>query len=957
MATIRPQYPDKMNNPIFPPMPHSATNGIPRPIFPPNTSIFPPQFNQPTNPLIFPPTQQFQSNLINQPNSNSTPPLPSTNIYNAKPSATPPAANVYNPLANQQPLLPTAVQSPPAQPTIRPMYPSPASAYRPQVQQTQPMPPPIYPQIPNQNAPASSSNYPYPQYNNNGTTPYVPSTFPGQLPPMPYPMGGNTNGANNQQMNGPTPNNNNNLVDLLKIKSVISPFVEEPPMTPLVNEETQQMSCSPEVMRCSLNVIPQTKDLLNKSRLPLGVLIHPFKDLESLSVIQGTKIVRCDACKSYINPFVTLLDNTRWRCSICFRNNELPQEFLYDPATKTYGDPSRRPEVRFGTVEYTATSDYMARPPQPAMYLFLLDVSHNAIQTGYLQSFCDVLFENLSNLPGDARTKIGFLTYDSRIHFYDLSDSQNGTFRIMVAPDLENVESKLDEILPIPDGLMVILSECRPIVEAFLNELPKVYQNNHETDSALGTALIIAGKLLHETGGRITVMQTRIPNVNPGALCEQIAKEPKSIGPTSDFYKKLSLDYASQQIACDLFLLNSHYIDLATLSGVSKYSGGEVKYYPSYHSVQTPYEVERFENDLRRYLQRKIGFEAVMRLRSAPALAIQTFHGNGFVRSVDLLVLPNINPDAAYGMQVAIEDSLAQYTSVTFQIALLYTSSKGERRIRVHTLSLPVSANLNDICANADQEAVVSLIAKMAADRASTSSLHEAREALTNVACDVIKATMPSNAANRGFSLAVPNSLRLLPLYMLSMIKSTAFRAGSTTKLDDRAYYIDLCKTLPTQYLMQIFYPDLYPIHTIEERSQIIQDGDEELHVPERIQLSYQHIDSHGAYILDTSEYIYIYIGKAVSDQFVQSVFNVQTFSALPFDSYLLPDLENQLSSKIHNFLTYLIQSRPNGTAIHIMREDSSNRYLFTRYLVDDKSESTMSYQEYLRYIREQITK
>lgn len=37
----------------------------------------------------------------------------------------------------------------------------------------------------------------------------------------------------------------------------------------------------------------------------------------------------------------------------------VPQEFLYDPITKSYGDPSRRPEVRFGTVEYTATSDYM----------------------------------------------------------------------------------------------------------------------------------------------------------------------------------------------------------------------------------------------------------------------------------------------------------------------------------------------------------------------------------------------------------------------------------------------------------------------------------------------------------------------------------------------------------------------------------------------------------------------
>ncbi len=136
----------------------------------------------------------------------------------------------------------------------------------------------------------------------------------------------------------------------------------------------------------------------------------------------------------------------------------------------------------------------------------------------------------------------------------------------MMVPDLENMENKLDEILPLPDGLMVTLSECQTVIETFLNELPKIYQNNPETDSALGTALLIAGKLLNQTGGRVTVIQTRIPNVSPGDLNEKIGKEPTTIGPTSDFYKKLSLDYASQQIACDLFLLNSHYIDLTTLS-------------------------------------------------------------------------------------------------------------------------------------------------------------------------------------------------------------------------------------------------------------------------------------------------------------------------------------------------------------------------------------------------------
>ena len=54
------------------------------------------------------------------------------------------------------------------------------------------------------------------------------------------------------------------------------------------------------------------------------------------------------------------------------------------------------------------------------------------------------------------------------------------------------------------------------------------------------------------------------------------------------------------------------------LGGIAKFSGGEVKAYPNFHYHHTPKEVERFENDLRRYLQRKIGFEAVMRLRTPP---------------------------------------------------------------------------------------------------------------------------------------------------------------------------------------------------------------------------------------------------------------------------------------------------------------------------------------------------
>lgn len=35
------------------------------------------------------------------------------------------------------------------------------------------------------------------------------------------------------------------------------------------------------------------------------------------------------------------------------------------------------------------------RPPQPAAYLFVLDVSHNAVEAGYLKYFCESLMDNL----------------------------------------------------------------------------------------------------------------------------------------------------------------------------------------------------------------------------------------------------------------------------------------------------------------------------------------------------------------------------------------------------------------------------------------------------------------------------------------------------------------------------------------------------------------------------------
>ena len=86
--------------------------------------------------------------------------------------------------------------------------------------------------------------------------------------------------------------------------------------------------------RSTLSKIPETDALLKKARLPLGVLIHPFKDLSHLPVIQCTTIVRCRSCRTYINPFVHFVDQRRWRCNLCYRSGLLPSTFTISDKKK-----------------------------------------------------------------------------------------------------------------------------------------------------------------------------------------------------------------------------------------------------------------------------------------------------------------------------------------------------------------------------------------------------------------------------------------------------------------------------------------------------------------------------------------------------------------------------------------------------------------------------------------------
>nr|XP_020493137.1 protein transport protein Sec24B-like isoform X2 [Labrus bergylta] len=744
-------------------------------------------------------------------------------------------------------------------------------------------------------------------------------------------------------------------INLLQERSLLPPRPLEAP-EPNLSPELKKVNCSPQTFRCTLTSIPQTQTLLNKARLPLGLLLHPFRDLQQLPVITSNTIVRCRSCRTYINPFVTFLDQRRWKCNLCYRVNDVPDEFMYNPVTRSYGEPHKRPEVQNATVEFIASSDYMLRPPQPAAYLFVLDVSHNAVESGYLKYFCDSLMENLDKLPGDSRTRVGFLTFDNTIHFYNLQEGLSQP-QMLVVSDIDDV------FIPSNDSLMVNLKESKELVKDLLTSLPAMFSQSRETQSALGPALQAAFKLMSPTGGRITVFQTQLPTLGAGALQSREDPNQRSsnkgvqhLGPATDFYKKLALDCSGQQIGVDLFLLSSQYTDLASISCISKYSAGSIFYYPSFHFIHNPAQLEKFQRDLDRYLSRKIGFEAVMRIRCTKGLSIHTFHGNFFVRSTDLLSLANVNPDSAFAVQMSIEDSLADSSLACFQAALLYTSSKGKRRIRVHTLCLPVVNQLSDVYAGADVQAITCLLANMAIDRSITSSLSDARDALVNAVVDFASA-YKSNVSNLQQSgLVVPAAMCLFPIYILALLKQKALRTGTSTRLDERVFAMCEFKTQPLEQLMRMVHPDLYRLDNMSDQG-ALHLNDTVVPQPHLLHLSAENISRDGAFLLDCGYVFYLWIGKCCNDMFIRDVLGCTNFASIPPNMSHIPELETPLSQRVRALLDWLQDNRAFSSMMHVIKDDASTKVTFFQHMVEDRSESASSYHEFLQQVQQQMSK
>jgi protein transport protein SEC24 len=326
----------------------------------------------------------------------------------------------------------------------------------------------------------------------------------------------------------------------------------------------------------------------------------------------------------------------------------------------------------------------------------------------------------------------------------------------------------------------------------------------------------------------------------------------------------MAAECSRQQICVDVFVSGAPYADLASLSTLPRYTGGQVYHYPGFREAR---DAPRLRRELHHNLTRFTAWEAVCRVRCSKGFRVSSFNGHFFIRSMDLLALPATNADTAYAVQIAHDEVLPTTTQSFLQCALLYTTAEGERRIRVHTMAVPVVSDVAEMYKAVDGGAMAAFLTRLGVERALTARLQDAREAVQLKMIVALKEfRLLNTSAARAFNrLIFPDRMRLVPLFSLCAGKCTALRGQPRdVPVDERIMSIFEIMSAPTEAILRRLYPAMYALHAMPPDAGLPGEDGRTV-MPPRTALAGERIDARGAYLVDDGYQCLLWLGKTLN--------------------------------------------------------------------------------------------
>lgn len=530
---------------------------------------------------------------------------------------------------------------------------------------------------------------------------------------------------------------------------------------------------------------------------------------------------------------------------------------------------------------------------------------------------------------------------------------------------------------------MTNLSESFELIDHLLTILPSLHNNNDNnsisSENALGTAIECAFATIKEIGGKIICFSFGLPSLGKGkvmnrttTLNDNINEYDQLLKRSNNFYMDLAINLTKYQISCDLFQFTSsinEYCDISTIKGISRCSGGQLYFYKGYNDIING---ESFSNDLYKLLTRKQGWESVMRIRCSKGISIKHYYGCFYRRSADLLSIPTIDCDKSITILLSHsstpisidnnnndnDEKKERYISdpyIYIQSALLYTNSFGQRRIRCCTKRIPVTSSYDELFNNINLSVMTALIAKQSVFKMLSKDIASSRMFIQDCCVSILSSYCKYCSNNNKTEDEYPASLQYLPLNTLGLLKCGAFGdirdiSKEWINIDERVYLLINILHLNHNNIELLIRPSLYKIDDILNLDD--NELNDEYYLPKETPLTLSSLSSKSIYLLDNGQSFIIRIGKNVDLNKINMFFQKNNNNY-----FLINDINhNKYIYKLYNILQYLqsINYRYQSINVILETQNNQNNKFNTIYLIRDRTESVMSYQEFHTFLSKQ---
>lgn len=737
-------------------------------------------------------------------------------------------------------------------------------------------------------------------------------------------------------------------------------------------------NCSPRFVRMTTYEMAKDAELIDSTKLCIGAVIQPLAALqpgeEPIHLVDpGSEgILRCGRCRGYVNPGFKFIDGgSKFKCNLCGTISDVP--VWYQCNVDSNGerrDKGQRPELCKGSYEFLAGPEFLLRPIQDPHYLFLVDVSYSAAVTGLVTIAMNSIRSALDALEYNPRNRVGIMTFDHQLHFYSLK-SEKGEPSMLVVPDVDG------PFVPCPSQeLFVSVAQGRDILEALIDLIGTLYDTPQQAAaqnvfSASGCALAAAQQALTGHGGKMLMILGNLCNVGVGKLTSRDngtlyggPKEHTLFQPQCDFYDGLAKQCAEEAISVDMYICANSYVDIATIGALSNVTGGQICVYPGFNASKDALALTR---DMWRNVTRETGYDGVMVVRCAAGLKVCDYYGNFYRRSPGEMDLPSIDSDKTFGIRMEHEGVLDVKTDSCIQVALLYTSADGYRKIRIHNLTVPVTTGMTNVFRYSDLDAIMNLSLRQAVAQIIKGVAYKDAMAALSMACVECLYVYRKNCASSSPAgqLILPEPLKLLPLSTLGLIKHPLLQ--SNVSADQRAFLFHYVNSMPAYVSVAFTCPRLFELTQMPEGCCVMNAMDR-VFLPVNLKLSNESLEASGVYVLDNGQCLYLWIGDTIDQTTAMEMFQ----SDQPNQYAILDNGDpNSVAGRSLCLIETLRTGKPSfKNLLTISRNHQGglqtlDEMQFRSHLIEDPVDSTryqkledvskMSYIDFLCFIHKQI--